>query len=245
MHTLTALSWVLAALAAVLVGVAKTGIPGAGLLVVVLMARVFPAKQSVGIVLPLLIFADVFAVLIYRRHANWKALLRLLPFTAAGVVAGFFFMGRVDSARLGPLIGVVVLAMLAVSLFLQLRRVEALPRALAFAASIGAMAGFTSMIANAAGPLMTIYLMAMKAEKKEFVGTAAWFFAVLNLFKVPFSVGLGLINPESLRVDLFLLPAIVVGVAAGYFLLKLLPQKIFDIAVLVLAAGSAIHLIVT
>jgi len=244
MYSLTALSWVLAALAAALIGFAKTGILGVGLLVVALMAWVFPARQSVGIVLPLLIVADLFAVIFYRRHANWKILARLLPFTAAGVVAGFFFMGRIDSGQLEPLIGILVLGMLALSVFLQLRRSETVPRGLPFAAFIGVMAGFTSMMANAAGPLMTIYLVSMRAEKKEFVGTAAWFFAVVNLFKVPFSVGLGLITLESLRFDLLLLPGVVAGAVGGYLLLEVIPQKLFNVVVLVLAAATAVNLIV-
>jgi uncharacterized membrane protein YfcA len=245
MFSLTALSWLLVVLAAVLIGFSKTGILGVSLLVVVLMASVFPAKQSVGIVLPLLSFADVFAVIFYRRHANWKNLLRLLPFTALGVVAGFFFLGRISSEQLGPIIGVVVLAMLGLSVFLQLRKSEGTPRGLLFPAFIGIMAGFTTMIANAAAPLMTIYLISMKAEKKEFVGTAAWFFAVVNLFKVPFSIGLGLITVQSFTFDLMLLPAIVAGAVGGYFLLRVIPQKIFNVVLLVLAGASAVNLILS
>jgi uncharacterized membrane protein YfcA len=234
MFSLTALSWLLVVLAAVLIGFSKTGILGVSLLVVVLMASVFPAKQSVGIVLPLLSFADVFAVIFYRRHANWKNLLRLLPFTALGVVAGFFFLGRISSEQLGPIIGVVVLAMLGLSVFLQLRKSEGTPRGLLFPAFIGIMAGF-----------MTIYLISMKAEKKEFVGTAAWFFAVVNLFKVPFSIGLGLITVQSFTFDLMLLPAIVAGAVGGYFLLRVIPQKIFNVVLLVLAGASAVNLILS
>jgi uncharacterized membrane protein YfcA len=245
MFTLSVLSWVLAVLAAVLIGFSKTGILGVSLLVVVLMASVFPAKQSVGIVLPLLVFADVFAVVFYRRHANWRILVRLLPFAAAGIVTGFFFMGRIRSEQLGPIIGVIVLAMLGLSVFLQLRKDAPTPRGLLFAAFVGVMAGFTSMIANAAGPLMTIYLVSMKAEKREFVGTAAWFFAMVNLFKVPFSIGLGLITVPSFTFDLLLLPAVVAGAVGGFFLLKVIPQKIFNITVLVLAGVSAINLIIS
>jgi uncharacterized membrane protein YfcA len=245
MFTLSALSWILASLAAVLIGFSKTGILGVNLLIVVLMASVFPAKESVGIVLPLLSFADAFAVIFYRRHANWKLLVRLLPFAAGGIVAGFFFMGRIRSEQLGPIIGIIVLAMLGLSVFLQLRKDAPAPHGLLFAGFIGIMAGFTSMIANAAGPLMTIYLVAMKTEKKEFVGTAAWFFAVVNLFKVPFSIQLGLITPQSFTFDLLLLPAVVAGAVGGFFLLKVIPQKVFNIVVLVLAGASAINLIVS
>jgi uncharacterized membrane protein YfcA len=244
MFTLNVLSWVLVVLAAVLIGFSKTGILGVSLLVVALMASVFPAKQSVGIVLPLLIFADVFAVLFYRRHANWKILVRLLPFTAAGVVAGYFFMGRINSEQLRPIIGFIVLAMLGLSVFLQLRKGDRTPRGLLFPALIGVMAGFTTMIANAAGPLMTIYLISMKAEKIEFVGTAAWFFAMVNLFKVPFAIGLGLITVQSFTFDLLLLPAVVAGALGGYFLLRVIPQKVFNIVLLVLAGASAVNLVV-
>jgi uncharacterized membrane protein YfcA len=244
MFTLSAFSWVLVVLAAVLIGFSKTGILGVSLLVVALMASVFPAKQSVGIVLPLLIFADVFAVLFYRRHANWTILVRLLPFTAAGVVAGYFLMGRIKSEQLRPIIGFIVLAMLGLSVFLQLRKSDKTPRGLLFPAFIGVMAGFTTMIANAAGPLMTVYLISMKAEKKELIGTNAWHFAMVNLFKVPFAIGLGLITLPSFTFDLLLLPAVVAGAVGGYFLLRVIPQKIFNIVLLVLAGASAVNLIV-
>jgi len=214
---LTGLDWALVLASALFVGLAKTAFNGVGLLTVIMMATVFPAKESTGIVLPVLVFGDLFAVLFYRRHGSPKTLLRLFPFAVAGVVAGFLFMDRIDNLQLRRIIGWLVLLMVAGSLFLKLRREGLNAQGVHFAAPTGIFAGFTTMIANAGGPVMTVYFEAMGVKKEEFVGNMAWFFAGINLIKVPFSVRLGLVTTVS--------------------------QKTFDISVQALAAASAIHLI--
>ena len=263
MFSLSGMEWALVLTSALFIGLSKTAISGLGLLMVIMMAMVFPAKESTGIVLPLLVFGDVFAVAFYRRHGNLKVVLRLLPFAVAGVVVGFLFMGRIDDVKLRRIIGWVVLLMIAGNLLLKLRARGAKTLGLHFAApwergpwmrstwvqgtgvrsTLGVFAGFTTMIANAAGPVMTVYLEAMGVKKEEFVGTMAWFFAVVNLVKVPFSVRLGLVTGESLGFGLPLLPVILAGAVGGYFALKAVPQKAFDISVQALAAVSAIHLV--
>lgn len=258
MFSLSGLDWALVVTSALFIGLTKTAISGLGLLMVIMMAMVFPAKESTGIVLPLLVFGDMFAVVFYRRHGNLKVVLRLLPFAVAGVVAGFVFMDRIDDVKLRRIIGWVVLLMIAGNLLLKLRAGRGKENCLHASApwvrghwvrstwvqgTLGVFAGFTTMIANAAGPVMTVYLEAMGVEKVEFVGTMAWFFAVVNLVKVPFSVRLGLVTGESLRFGLPLLPIIVAGAIGGYFALRAVPQKAFDISVLALAAASAVHLV--
>jgi uncharacterized membrane protein YfcA len=248
MFSLSGLDWALVIASALFIGLAKTAISGLGLLTVIMMAMVFPAKESTGIVLPMLVFGDVFAVVFYRRHGNLKVVLRLLPFAVAGVVAGFLFMDRIDDVKLRRIIGWVVLIMITGNVLLKLRSGESKVLGFHFAApwvqgTLGVFAGFTTMIANAAGPVMTVYLEAMGVKKEEFVGTMAWFFAVVNLVKVPFSVKLGLVTGESLRFGLPLLPVITAGAVGGYFALRAVPQKAFDISVLALAAASAMHLV--
>ena len=245
MFGLSPLGWTLAAVSALLIGFNKTGIAGTGPIIVVLMASIFPAKESVGIVLPLLIFADIFAILFYRRHAQWKVLLRLFPFAVPGVLAGFFFMHRLESIQLKPIIGGLVLGLIVINFFLRWKKVDMGRYGLFFSGFMGMLVGFTSMIANAAGPIMTIYLLSMGAEKKEFIGNRAWFFAVINLFKLPFSLGLGLITLRSLTFDITLFPAIITGALIGVFLVKVIPQKVFNIIVEVLAAGASINLLLS
>ena len=243
MFELTTMGWALVVLSALFVGLTKTAISGLGLLTVIMMAIVFPAKISTGIVLPMLIFGDIFAVLFYRRHGNTQVLCRLIPFAVAGVLVGYFFMGRINNLQLRRIIGWVVVLMIAVNFLLKLRKEGLKIQGLAVAAPTGIFAGFTTMIANAAGPVMTVYLAAMDVKKEEFVGNMAWFFALMNLFKVPFSVRLGLITPETLRFNLALFPIVLASAVGGYFLLKVISQKFFDISVQVLAAASAVYLI--
>ena len=237
--------WVVAALCAVMVGVSKTGIPGFGIVFVPLMAIVMPAKQSTGAILGMLILADIFAVGYYRRAAMWGYLIRLIPATLVGIVAGYFVMKIISDAQLKPIIGVIVLGMLAVNWRRNRngKGDEDVPTQWWFAEVMGFLAGLTTMMANAAGPVMTVYLVAMDVKKEEFIGNMAWFFAVINLFKVPFSVRLGLITPETLRFNLALFPIVLASAVGGYFLLKVISQKFFDISVQALAAASAVYLI--
>jgi uncharacterized protein len=241
---LSILQWAAAAFGAVMIGMSKTGLPGVGILCVPLMASIMPAKASTGIVLPMLIFADVFAVAYYHRHAVWPHLLRLMPWAAAGIVIGYFIMGRISDAQLKPVIGVIVLAMLGLNYVRGRINGESshVPTQWWFAAALGLVAGITTMLANAAGPIMIIYLLAMRLPKNEFIGTGAWYFLILNCVKVPFSMNLGLINAASLKFNLMLSPCVFVGVIAGIFLLKKIPQKSFNIAVQVLAVLAAVNM---
>jgi len=238
-------SFLIVGLCGVLVGLSKTGIPGAGILGVPLMAMVLPARRSVGVLLGILILADLFAAGYYRRAANWYHILRLLPVTFAGIVAGYFALRFVSNRQLRVIIGVIVLVMLAAN---HLRsRVEGstdwVSRRWAFAAGIGFMAGIATMMANAAGPVMVIYLLAMRLPKTEFVGTAAWFFFIINWLKVPFSASLDLMTAESIKLDLMVLPFILIGAVAGVLVLKRIPEKVFGIVVQILAAAAAVRLL--
>src|SRR5207249_1290026 len=154
---------------------------------------------------------DVVAVTAYRRHAVWKHLWQLFPWVAGGVVAGYFLMGHIDDRQMRRSIGLILVTMVALHFWRQqeLRRdpegwAEKIPHALWFIGITGFLAGLTTMLANAAGPIMIMYLLAIRLPKMEFLGTGAWFFLILNVFKVPFSVHLGLITELSLRFDLLM-----------------------------------------
>ncbi len=237
--------WIVIAVCAVMVGTTKTGIPGLGILVVPLMALVLPTRQSTGILLGILVLADLFAITYHRRNARWGHVLRLLPAALAGIVAGYFGLKFVNDQQLKPIIGGIVLVMLGVSYWRNRARGEdtPVPTQWWFAVALGFMAGITTMMANAAGPVMIIYLLAMRLPKVEFVGTGAWFFFVVNWLKVPFSANLDLMTAESVKLNLMMLPFIAIGAVAGIFLLKRIPQKAFNVIVQILAAAAAIKLL--
>ena len=237
--------WVLAVVAALVIGLAKTGISGMGLLAVVIFANLMPARQASGFVLPMLVFADVVAVVSYRRHAQWSYLWKLFPWTALGVVAGYFALGRIDDRQAKVLIGIIVLTLLAVHLVRRSRPVaeERAEFGWWYAAVIGSLAGFTTLVANAAGPLMIIYLLSMRLPKMEFMGTGAYYFLLMNLFKVPFMMNLGLIDAHSFKGNLLLLPAVIVGALAGRVILKKLDQKLFENLALGLSAVAGVKLL--
>ena len=245
MLDLSPVGWVVVALCAVMVGITKTGIPGLGILVVPLMAGVLPARSSVGVLLGILILADLFAAGYHRRNAKWIHVLRLLPAAFTGIVAGYFGLKVVNDQQLKPIIGGIVLVMLGINYWRTNTKGKdaPIPTQWWFAVGLGFMAGVTTMMANAAGPIMIIYLLAMRLPKIEFVGTSAWFFFVINWLKVPFSANLDLMTAVSVKLDLMMLPFIAAGAVIGIFFLKRIPQKAFTAVVQVLAAAAAVKLL--
>ncbi|HXQ80534.1 MAG TPA: sulfite exporter TauE/SafE family protein [Opitutaceae bacterium] len=234
--------WCLAALGALLVGVSKTGITGLSLIFVSVFAAIMPARRSTGLVLPLLMLGDVVAVLSYRRHAQWRHVWRLLPWAGAGVVIGYLALGRMDERQTRFAIGAIVLGLAILYIVRRLRRGgDREEHAPWFAPAIGILAGFTTLVANAAGPLTVIYMLAMRLPKMEYMGTTAVFFLLLNFFKMPFMIGLGLITRESLVVSLALAPAVLAGTWLGKWLLRWINQRTFENIVLALAvvAGAS------
>jgi uncharacterized membrane protein YfcA len=247
MFDLNVIGWLLVGLCAFLVGVSKTGLPGLGILIVPLMAMALPqhARESTGIMLGMLILGDVFAATYYRHIAEWKHVLRLLPPALVGIVAGWKAMDLVTDNQLKRIIGLIVLAMLAVHFWRTRLRAEdaPIPTQWWFTGALGFIAGVTTMMANAAGPVMVIYLLAMRLPKLAFVGTSAWFFFAVNWLKVPFSTQLALTTSASVKLGLLMLPLIAAGSVAGIFLLHRLPQKAFNSLIQLLAAAAAIKLL--
>mgnify|MGYP003640648896 CR=1 FL=1 len=244
MH-LEAWQWLWVALGAFAVGMAKTGISGLGMLAVAIFANLLPTKESSGFVLPLLIFGDLVAVTAYRKHTQWRHVARLFPGTAIGVVAGYLAMGRISDAQASVIIGAIITGMVAIQLWRRWRAKDLNPEALGygFAAVMGVLAGFTTLIANAAGPLMALYLLAMRLPKMEYVGTAAMFFLLLNVFKVPFMMDLGLINASSLSTNVILAPVVVLGALAGRWVLRFINQKLFENLALAVSALAGLKLL--
>jgi uncharacterized protein len=243
------LQWICAVLGALMVGISKAGITGLSLLSIALFVHVFPSsKQASGLILPLLIFGDIVAVLSYRAHTQWRYLWKLLPWTAAGVVLGYFALGHISDKAVRIMIGAIIVFLCLLGYARRYLRPETqettLTRHWALGAALGVAAGFITLIANAAAPLMAIYLVAMRLPKMQFVGTAAVFFMLLNLFKVPFMVELGLITAQSFEFNLMLAPAVLLGAFVGRWLLIRINQRLFETLVLALSGIAGVLLIV-
>jgi uncharacterized membrane protein YfcA len=243
------LQWICAVLGAFMVGVSKAGITGLSLLSIALFTHVFPSsKQASGLVLPLLIFGDLVAVFSYRTHTQWRYLWKLMPWTAAGVVLGYIALGHISDGTARITIGVIIVSLCVLGYWRRYLSPRTQETAGSWhwtlAAGVGVIAGFITLIANAAGPLMAIYLVAMRLPKMQFVGTTAVFFMMLNLFKVPFMAGLGLITAQSFEFNLKLAPAVLLGALAGRWLLVRINQALFDKMVLTLSSIAGVLLIV-
>jgi uncharacterized membrane protein YfcA len=244
MPHLTGGEWLIATLGALCAGLSKGGFSGLGLISVIIFASIFGARDSTGIVLPLLIVADIGAVSIFRQHARWDHIRRTLPLAAAGVVIGTLIMLRLDNASFRPLLGGVILVLTALQL-VRLRWPDlygAVPHSRPVAWSLGLVAGITTMVANAAGPFVALYYVAVGLPKMEVVGTLAWFFFIINLFKVPFSAWIGLIHGSSLALDAVLVPAVILGLLSGRWLIGRISQRMFDGVLLAFAALAALRL---
>jgi len=237
-------SWIIIMMCALMIGFSKAGIMGAGALVVPLLVSIMPARESTGFLLPMLSIGDITAIIYWHRHVDWSKLVRLMPWTLAGVVIGYICLGHITDELLMPLIGVIVLFLIVLHCWQQ-RRPEyqsKIPRNWWFAAVMGILAGGTSMLANAAGPIMVIYLLAMRLDKEEFIGTAACFFLLLNLSKIPFSSKLDLITPASLMTNLAVAPLIVLGGVLGVMAVHRIPQRAFDMVMQGVTALIALYL---
>ncbi|MFD6850451.1 hypothetical protein CH313_15665 [Streptomyces sp. TSRI0384-2] len=277
MDTITPGAFALLAAAALLVGFSKTSVSGANTISLAVFAAVLPAKESTGVLLPLLIVGDVCAVLVYRRHAHWPTLWRLFPAVAAGVLAGTAFLAVADDGAVRTSIGAILLVMSALTYWR--RRQAARPRAAPAPAApepeapeaagvaagsaapgtgeapgtgrgarlkartYGVLGGFTTMVANAGGPVMSLYLLSAGFRKLGFLGTSAWFFLIVNTSKVPFSVGLGLIDGPSLLLDAVLVLLVVPGALLGRALAHRINQVLFERLVLAATVASGVQLL--
>ena len=253
-------SWLLVVLGALIVGFSKTALPGAGTLAAGAFALAMPAKESTAALLLLLIVGDMTALWVYRREPDWRTLVRLLPSAMVGVILGVFFFAAVDDVTVRVTIGVILIVLVTLTL---VRRMQAARRAraggeapadepgsrrgvaaTAQGVGYGLLGGFTTMVANAAGPVMSLYLLMMRMPVMTFLGTSAWFFAVINLFKLPFSAGLGLFTRETLMMDAVLLPVVLLAAFAGAKVARRIPQAVFDKLVLALTVLAAIGLLI-
>jgi uncharacterized membrane protein YfcA len=242
------LPWQLIALVfgSICIGMSKTGINGISTIAIPLFVLVFEAKPSTGVILPLLCFADLFAVIYYRRHAEWKYIIRLLPWALAGFAVALFADRFVPAKGFKTLIGACILAGLVIMLWNDRRGKDAaIPSGWWFSALFGILGGFSTMIGNAAGPVMSVFLLSVRLPKAAFVGTAAWFFLIINYLKIPLQhFAWHNISAESLIFDAYMAPFVLAGVLLGILLVKKISESLFRKAIYVLTLVSAILLFV-
>ncbi len=249
MDSLELWQYVLMATGAFAVGLGKGGLPGVGNVTVVLMALALPAKMSVGVLLPILISADIVAVLVYRRHANWNYIAKLAPWTILGLLAGYLVFSRVDDGTVRIFIGGTLLTMTAIHFFRKWLRRSAqgedrLPHHPVFVGSTGILGGFATMIANAAGPVAALYFIASGLPKYAYIGTSAWFFFLVNVFKVPFMMDLGIIHFDSLGLSASFMIYAVLGALIAPRIVSYINQQIFEHLIWVFVVIGGLKLII-
>ena len=240
-YELTSGQWVILAVSGLLIGMSKTGITGVGLMVVPLLANYFGGRPSVGLLLPILIFADIFAVSWYNRHAQWKHILRLIPWAFAGIIAATFIGKSISDQSFNRLLAVLVIGGIGILIWQDIRAGKLkIPRSKWFAGGMGLLGGFSTMIGNAAGPVMALYLLSMRLPKNSYIGTGAWFFFIVNLSKVPLHVwSWKTITRASFLLDIMMIPAIAAGAFLGIWLVRLLPERYYRILVIATTLLSA------
>ena len=224
-----------------------TGLNVLGIFTVTIMSLVFPAKEAVGILLPILLMGDLIAVFFYRRTVVWRHLFSLVPWILIGVILGYFVLRFSNNDQLKILLGYLILGL---NLFQIMKDYfgskidQALPNSIWFIGLMGILGGFATMIGNVAGTVMAIYLLAQRLPKHEFVGTGAWFYLFVNIIKVPFYIHLGMITANSFSVNLLAIPAVAIGAFIGIKVLPFIPQQMFKWIILALGSLGAMKLII-
>jgi uncharacterized membrane protein YfcA len=215
--------WLAVLFAIFLLGLAKSGIKGIGIIVVVILAFIFGEKASTGILLPLLISADIFAVTYYNKHVQWTYIKKLMPWIMVGVLVGVWLGNDVSEDIFKKMMAIIIIGSVLIMFYFENRKMISIPNNIWFSSSAGLLAGFTTMIGNLAGPISNIYFLAMRLPKNEFIGTAAWLFFLTNLFKLPFHIFVWkTITRETLVLNSIMIPAMVIGFYLGVSIVKLI-----------------------
>ena len=240
------IQWILLAFCGLFVGMSKVGVPGISMIVVPILAIIFGGKASTGVLLPMLMMADLFGVGYYHRHAEWKYLWKLLPWAFVGVGIALWVGNVVNDEWFKNIIAILVFVSIGFMLWKDRKKEKKLfPDTWWFAASMGVLGGFATMIGNVAGPIFAIYLLAMHLPKNKFIGTGAWFFLIINFAKFPLHIFVWkTIHWNTLTLDIILLPTIAMGAFLGIWLVKKISDKMYRTAVIVITALSAFLLLV-
>lgn len=235
------LDLIIAISATLLLGIGKSGIKGLGVVIVTLMALVFGSKASTGILMPMMVLADIFAVVYYHRHTQWIFLKKLLPMMIVGVLLGVWWGNDISEELFKQIMAFFILATVVIMIWMDRTKTFGIPKHWAFSSFMGLLSGITSMIGNLAGSFASIYLLAMRLPKNEFIGTAAWLFFIINVFKLPFHVFVWkTIDVQTLQLNLLLSPAILIGFFLGIRIVKKIHNNLYRKLVLVVTAIGAL-----
>ena len=233
--------WVLILLAAFIIGLAKAGLKGIEMMNVTIMAIVFGSKASTGLVLPLLCFADIMAVFYYKRNVQWPRFWKLIPWMMVGILLGVYVGKDLNEALFRKLMAIIIIITVVIMIMMEYRKATPIPDNKLFVISTGLAAGFTTMLGNLAGAFANIYFLAMRMTKNDFIGTAAWLFLVINLFKLPFQVIYWKnITGATLQTDLWLIPSLIAGFYAGLKIVAHIKDDSYRKVVIVLTFLGAI-----
>ncbi len=237
-------SWILAFLASFTLGINKSGIKGIAVIFVTLMALAFGARASTGLLVPLFVVGDIFAVWYYNKHAQWKYIRRFLPWMMSGVVLGVLIGNDLPEQTFKVCMVIVILGSVVMMAWWDMRKSKVVPTHWTFAGFMGIMAGITTMIGNLAGAFSNIFFLAMRIPKNEFIGTAAWLFFIINLFKLPFHIFVwGTITADTLLINAKLLPGVALGLFCGIRLVKIIRDQFYRKMILILTALGALILL--
>lgn len=234
-------SWILASAAAFVIGLSKAGIKGIAVINVTFMALAFGAKESTGLVVPLLVLADVFAVIYYNRHTQWNYVFKVLPWMILGLLIGVVIGKDLPETLFKIGMAIIILITVFMMYWWEKKKTKTVPKHWTFASTIGVVAGFTTMVGNLAGAFSNIYFLAMRLPKNHFIGTAAWLFLIINMIKLPFHIFVWeTISEETIILNIKLLPGILIGFLVGIKIIKLIKEAFFRKMILVLTALGAI-----
>ncbi|AOW19831.1 sulfite exporter TauE/SafE family protein [Urechidicola croceus] len=244
-YNLSLIQWVSVFSAVFLLGFSKSGIKGMGIIIVLILAFVFGEKASTGILLPMLISADILAVTYYNRHAQWKYIKKLLPWMIIGVLVGVWLGNDISEGLFKKLMAIIIVFSVFIMAFFENKKSNEIPNRKWFATSMGFLAGFTTMIGNLAGPVANIYFLAMRFPKNEFIGTVAWLFFIVNLFKLPFHIFVWkTVTVDTLVLNSVLVPAVILGFFIGVSIVKLISNDFYRKFILFVTAIGALILLI-
>ena len=236
-YNLSVLQWVAICFAVFLLGLSKSGIKGIGIILIVILAFVFGEKASTGVLLPMLIAADILAVIYYNRHAQWKYIKKLIPWMIAGVLVGVWIGNDISEMIFKRMMAIIIIVSVLIMFYTENRKSTSVPNNRFFSGGTGFLAGFATMIGNLAGPIANIYFLAMRFPKNEFIGTAAWLFFIINLFKLPFHFFVWkTVTKETLILNSALIPAVFLGFFLGAYLVKLISNVNYRRFILIVTA---------
>ncbi|MCL6296294.1 sulfite exporter TauE/SafE family protein [Jejuia spongiicola] len=236
-YNLSTLQWTAISFAVFLLGVAKAGVKGLGIIIVIILAFVFGEKASTGVLLPMLIAADILAVVYYNRHTQWEYIKKLMPWMIIGVLIGVWVGNDISEVLFKRIMAIIIIVSVLIMFYTEKRQSSTIPKNKVFSSSVGFLAGFTTMVGNLAGPISNIYFLATRLPKNEFIGTAAWLFFIINVFKLPFHFLIwNTVTKDTLILNSALVPVVLIGFFLGAYIVKLITNVNYRRFILIVTA---------